>query len=236
MPITKSNFEQFYAGAGAEFKIISDLFLHGFEAYKPSPDIGFDILVTNKALSKFKGEVEFHKYLQVKSTFMVNNEVSFFLTDDEINCLICDDNVSTVFCYFKPCFDPDPQSFERGDFEPWMEDLEASYQENLYKNHFREIKREGCLTQLDFKQLQVEYFWLNNNQLRRAVNNGVFERLPDKDLYKMTVRAEDGFLYTSERGEYETMLVNEITKIYYMFNTCRGEQRLLDGDFLQAHY
>lgn len=53
MPITKENMQKFYRGAAAENIVASKALLHGFEAHKYNPDLGVDLLITNKARQKF---------------------------------------------------------------------------------------------------------------------------------------------------------------------------------------
>ena len=54
MPLSNQTFESFYMGNAAENKIMSELFFLGYEAFKLNPDIGLDILVTNKAVTAKK--------------------------------------------------------------------------------------------------------------------------------------------------------------------------------------
>ncbi len=235
MPLTKKNFENFYLGSGAEHKIISEIFLHGFEAHKFNPDIGIDLLVTNKAFCQFHDAEEISHHIQIKSTFLIDGKARFFINSEELDFLKSDKRTTTVFCYFSPIIAAEPKSFDRGDFEPWWEKEEASFMRHLYETEFREIKKEGCLSKLDFKGFNMSYIWLNNTQLNRAIDEG-FIFHSHENLYKLTI--------TERREEATTILgkkenghpIPEIKNIYYLLKNSKTSGRLYHGDFLLDHY
>lgn len=236
MPITIDNFENFYLGSGAEHKIISELFLHGFEAHKFNPDIGIDILVTNKAACHFTNEEEQQHHVQVKSTFLIKGEAIFYIKEQELNFLTADDKAVVIFCYVSPVIRAEPQSFERGDFEPWREGEIASFEQHIYDNKFRLLKKSGCLSTIDFKRFDIEYIWLNSLQLKRAITEGYIYKGDSNDLYRMVLNTdEEHGLQMKGKTELGTP-VGEIKNIYYFLKESRGRGRLASGDFLLEHY
>jgi hypothetical protein len=235
MPLTKENYEHFYLGNGAEHKIISELFLHGFEAHKFNPDIGVDLLVTNRARRQFHDAEEVSHYLQIKSTFLINNQALFFLSPAEYDFLVADEKITAVFCYFSPVITAEPKSFDRGVDEPWWESEEASFMRHLYETEFAETKKERCLSQLDFKGFEMKYFWLNSAQLKKAVEERLFTKT--KTGLNM-LKIEDGEDQSLRFVRLEERLdpAPEITNIYYLLKPSRSLGRLDSGDFLRDHY
>ncbi|PMY29434.1 hypothetical protein C1Y35_31910 [Pseudomonas sp. GW456-L14] len=236
MPITKNDFENFYLGNGAEHKIISELFLHGFEAHKFNPDIGIDILATNKAACHFLGKEEQQHHIQVKSTFLINGEAVFYINEQELDFLTGDDKAVLVLCYVSPVIMAEPQSFERGDFEPWWEGEMASFDRHIYENEFKNLKKSGCLSVVDFKQFNIDYIWLNKPQLKKAIDERYIYKSGGFDLYRMILSVNEG---GSLQIKGETDIgspVGEIRNIYYLLKNSRGHGRLASGDFLLEHY
>lgn len=68
MKISEENFKQFYFGNANECFIQSEFYSIGFEAMKASPDIGYDLYVTNCGRTKFCNEESKQFNIQVKST------------------------------------------------------------------------------------------------------------------------------------------------------------------------
>ena len=239
MPLTKENYENFYLGNGAEHKIMSELFLHGFEAHKFNPDIGIDILVTNKAFSRFKGLDEVSHHLQVKSVFLINGEASFFIDKDELSYLKNDKKAVLILCYFSPIIEAEPKSYDRGDYEPWWESQEASFMRHVYETDFQKIKNEGCLSQIDFKGFEMKYIWLNHAQIDRAIKEEFINYSHDykgKHLYKLALKDKEdegiSIIGKSEAGHP----ISEISNIYYLLKNSKSLGRLETGDFLIDHY
>jgi len=244
MPLDKNNFEQFYLGNAAEHKIMSDLFFLSLESHKLNPDIGLDLLVTNKAICQFKNAKEIQHYLQIKSTFYINNCAKFYISENELKYLRDTDDVSTVFCYITPLIEETAKSFDRGDFEPWRESLDAEGEYHLYHNNFHEIKKDGCLSALDFKGFEMKYIWLNNKQLNTSFKDGYFKKLNKKNnsdqLYYLELASDEDNMLTIVNNnttpiESET-LISEVQNLYYLFNHSQTKDRLDGGDYLFSHY
>lgn len=234
MPLTKENYENFYLGNGAEHKVMSEAFLHGFEAHKFNPDIGIDLLITNKAFCQFHKADEISHYLQIKSTFLIYDQAQFFIKKDELTYLK-EEKVTIVFCYFSPIIEAEPKSFDRGENEPWRDSEEASFMVQLYEKEFSVIKKDGCLSKLDFKSFEMNYIWLNSTQLDRAISEG-FIAYSHSDLHKLVLTSsnKEG---VSIIGKKQTgVVISEIKNIYYLLKKNRSSCRLNSGDFLLDHY
>ena len=238
MPITKQNYKNFYLGTGAEFHLMSAAFLLGYEAHKITPDVGLDILVTNKARQKFESADPINLFLQVKSTFLINGEAIFFIEKDDLDMLANDQSAVIVFCYFSPIIKADPKSFSNGfsDTE-WFEREEASWMQQLYDQEFRLIRKDGNSSSIEFKGLPIDYFWLNNQQLKRAINEGIFFACQKNTNLQTLIftRGENGSCLRDKDG-IEQNICSEIENIFYLLNGCHSDFKIKNGDFLLAHY
>lgn len=235
MPLTKDNYENFYLGNGAEHRIISELFLHGFEGHKFNPDIGIDILVTNKAFSQFHESNEAVHYLQVKATFLIDGEARFYIKESELEYLKSEDRLASIFCYFRPIIEAEPKNFDRGDFEPWWESEEASFMRHLYETEFRELRKMGCLSQLDFKGFDMGYIWLNNAQLIRAIEER-FIQPGQGEFWKLVLKSDEDDALVISGPDSDEVPVSEIENLYYMLKESKSSDRFAKGDFLVSHY
>jgi len=248
MPLDKQNYENFYLGNGAEFKIMSEIYLLGYEAAKMNPDIGIDLLVTNKARSIFKGSEEIIQYLQIKSSFLIDSEAKFSINKEEMEFLISEEKLATVLCFFMPIIAAEPKSYDRGDFEPWRESLEAELETMNYKENFRDLRKKGCLSQIDFKSFDMGYIWLNNQQMKKAIDEKYFDlkkNIKDKsEYYEIKLRIEhlefDGEKYETlnliDKNNSVGTPISEIRNLYYLFKDNYTKNRIEIGDFLQEHY
>lgn len=259
MPITSESFRNFYLGQGAELLIASEFYLHGYEASKLSPDVGADYLVTNKAWQKFAGEDPVQFYLQVKSAPVVNGEARFYLDEAELDFLLSDETICCVFVCFTPVYRGDPKSL-RSDYSDtsWLSGLEASYLSDSYQSGKMRLGDMGNR----FNRLQCQYFWLNNKQLRRAVDEKYFvqnafgkfvlpvavqeeDPLLDDDLME-AIRAAGANKHLKKHVSLQlssplakdtlSFLCAEIRDIYYLLNDCYCKDQLDSGDFLLEHY
>ena len=232
MPLDKNSYYNFYLGNCAEHYLMSELFFHGYEANKMSPDIGIDILVTNKARQYFQKEKAKLIYLQVKSTFLVNNKAVFFIKENELEFLLSDPSINTVFCFFIPKIEADPKSLKQDLSDtPWFEELEASWMCQMYAENFRDLRRNGELEVLEFKSFGFKYFWLNNAQLRKGKEEGIFVSAFN-NLVKLTVQVANSVIEIDPVGA----ICPEISNIFYLLNGCYSQDRFNEGCFAYCHY
>lgn len=237
MPLAPDNYENFFLGTAAEFRIASEVYFHGFEASKYTPDFGVDLAVTNAARVRFKGEEPSSHHLQVKATFVINNAATFYLSMQELDYLRSRPEITTVFCCVIPQLRAHPQSFDRGDFEPWRPALEAELDQLSYDRHFAALRKQhGCLSALDFKGFGFEYFWLNATQLDRSVAEQCWKILPSPDsaVAKLEVAIQDGAIELGS-PEGSLRLVGETRNLYYRLKPNASTARLDGGAFAQVH-
>ncbi|CEK38122.1 hypothetical protein [Paraclostridium sordellii] len=166
MKIDKSNYGNFYGGISCEHFIISQIFMHGYEAYKPNIDIGYDILVTNKALQMYKGVNEKNIYIQVKSIVHTGNKSRITLDKQEFDRIKSDENSVLILCIRRPSirsektFDYDYNHFMELQI---MDSIEEHVNSMLLEN-YKHLDSEQK-SNLDIKDYKYEYIWLNNKHL-----------------------------------------------------------------------
>lgn len=236
MPLGPDNYENFFLGAAAEFRIASEVYFHGFEANKYTPDFGVDLAVTNAARVRFKGEAPWLHHLQVKATCLVPGAATFHVSQDELEDLKSQPDVTTVFCCVVPHILPEPHSFSRGDFEPWRPALEADGDRQDYDERFAALKKQhGCLSAIEFKGFDFLYFWLNAAQLRRSVDEACWTPIPVGAGVTMRLRVTvvDGGLHIAT--PYGALrLVNELSSLYYLLKPNASTTKLEAGGFAQG--
>ena len=238
MPLHNLNYENFFLGNATELWIASHIYLNGFEANKISPDFGIDLMVTNAARSKFKDEELTTRFLQIKSAFFIKDQAKIYLDSEEFEFLTSRNDLSTVFCLLNPLIEGHPQSFNRGDFEPWRESLEAQLDQMTYDDHFNTKKKsDGCLSALDFKGFFMEYFWMNSSQLKKSADEFFWSDviIDSKPLKVLTIKKMDQDLQLV-KSTGESNLVREVRNIYYWLNHNESSAKLTDGAFLFDHY
>lgn len=238
MPLDELNYENFFLGNAAEYWVASQLYFHGFEAGKYSPDFGIDLVVTNAARSKFKGEELWTRFLQIKSSFLVQGAARIYVDPGELDYLASESGISSVYCFFTPRIEGEPQSFDRGDFEPWRASLEAEMDQNFYDTHFHARKQEiGCLSSFDFKGFDLDYFWMNNRQLNRSIEEGFWSDEWVKGKHLKMLRAEkveDEILLVNHVGKYP--VIRETRNIYYLYKRSKSSDKVEQGAFNFDHY
>jgi len=114
----KVNYDNLYSGIGVEYRIIGDLFLLGYEAFKMPADFGFDIIASNqKAITLQGDQQEKRKLIQVKSRkFNINHyanikksdagvrkeiPLKFWIQKDVFNKIKCTTNAYLVCCFIE---------------------------------------------------------------------------------------------------------------------------------------
>lgn len=102
MPITKDNYKNFYYGTGSEYFFISKFYMMGYEANKLNPDIGYDLLVTNKAKEIYEDQVKISFCVQVKSSIMVKEKTSFWIEMENFISLIKDPAAILLLAFYEP--------------------------------------------------------------------------------------------------------------------------------------
>ena len=185
MKIDASNYEEFYFGSACEAFIQSEFYELGYEALKTAPDIGYDLLVTNCARTKFLSEEPRQYNIQIKGKVCYKNTVKFFIKADDLEMLLNDPNgyLVCVFCYpvlsdsreeitVYRVSDPVAQGHM---FEDWADEI-LSEAEGISLKFLKEHN-------IPYVGYEKEYLWFNNAQLKRLNENGyIYDYLDNKYL------------------------------------------------------
>ncbi|WP_128095307.1 hypothetical protein [Stenotrophomonas sp. HMWF003] len=161
-----------------------------------------------------------------------------YVDPEELGYLATTPDISSVYCFFTPRIEGEPQSFDRGGFEPWRASLEAEADQNFYDTHFHLRKREtGCLSSFDFKGFDLDYFWLNNQQLIRSIDEGFWsdEWIKGKLLKLLRVQiSEDRILLINHAGKHP--VIRETRNMYYLYKRSKSSDKIEQGAFNLDHY
>lgn len=239
MPLTAQNYENFFLGAAAEYRIASEIYFHGFEATKYTPDFGIDLGVTNAAQMHLKGASARSHALQIKAAFVLNGSARFYMRGEDMTHVIGRDDMSCVFCCVTPHIQAHPQSFHRGDFEPWRSSLDAEMDQRAFDQDFAALRKQhGCLSAIDFKGFDFEYFWFNARQLKRSVDDGYWAPAAwaGEDVQHLQVVLDgDAIEIASPRGD-RLRLVPEVRNLYFLLKDNASSFKLAAGAFALDHY
>ncbi|MDP9933496.1 hypothetical protein [Variovorax paradoxus] len=234
MPINQESCESFYQGAFAEHHICSLFFLYGYEAQKVSPDVGIDLIVTNIARSRFKGEVPLRSEIQVKSVLLDASGAFASISAEELEFLSSGDHRYCVFVILHglrgSC---DPQSFERGDDPDAINavdrDLQA-FAEQLAATEGRARRRQGALSIHDFDHVELSRFWLHSSQMKRMREERVW-RLRPNGLFGLRITLEGRSVIVGE-----IRLIPELNDIRYITANCSAGGKVRKGALSMDDY
>ncbi len=174
MKIDVTNYEEFYFGSACEAFIQSEFYALGYEALKTAPDIGYDLLVTNCARTKFLSEEPRQYNIQIKGKVCYKNTVKFYIKADDLEMLLNDPNgyLVCVFCY--PVLSDSREEItvyrvsdpvaESHMFEDWADEI-LSETEGISLKFLKEHN-------IPYVGYEKEYLWFNNAQLKRLNDNG----------------------------------------------------------------
>lgn len=189
MPLTEDNFENFYRGNSAEHIVSSQVFFHGFESHKFNPDFGVDLLVTNKARQKYLGESSIELSIQVKSSLVVKERASIAIHKEEFTHLMTQTNPVLTSVLFEPEFIGEPSRHYNLDsyaqtihsMDEWLDNTWAEQQYNSQfnvpksRNKVEYLKNKKAANNLALDGYKNTIFWLNKNQLNKALDLGVLQ-------------------------------------------------------------
>lgn len=164
--------DNLYFGIGGEHYVMGNFIMRGYEAVKLSPDIGYDIHVTNKHMvMNGRQSIDESYYLQVK-TRLIRPEssdkiVTFYIENDRVNQMISDNTAILVCVMVKGVIPFD--SFSSDPLHTWDTNESSGSQYNLDKSIYSEFDIFGnfWLSNLDLKFLK------QNNYLGDDHKNGV---------------------------------------------------------------
>ncbi|MDW2800063.1 hypothetical protein RZO55_21035 [Clostridium boliviensis] len=228
MKITETNYEEFYFGNACENFIQSEFYTLGYEALKTSPDIGYDLLVTNCARTKFLKEEPKQYNIQVKGRACSESKATFYIKKDDISMLMSDDNGILICVFCHPIFSdgreniieyrvPDPVIYTHM-FEDFSRQL---FNDTAYPS--LKVLKEKNLSYVGFAR---DYIWFNNTHVRRLMNGGYFYEYEDNycisfgidEDIKYPIDQYGNRLLTSDLYENEGGYSYELSHINYMFS------------------
>ena len=223
MKITEKNFRNFYFGAAAEAYIQSELYTFGYEAFKAQPDIGYDLYVSNKALSKFLNVEEKIFNIQIKSRLVYKEETEFCLTQDDYEMLLNDTNGVLVCVLQVPNISAEKDSFAYNRDTFRMDGMECYIEETMARMFIPEEKSIS-VSEIEIKFPVVGYtrvyFWMCNAMLHRLESEGLIkEKTTDKGekLKYIIVSYEDEVISILEKSNgYGYCPVHELLNIKYL--------------------
>lgn len=234
MPVNHTNCESFYQGTFAEHHICSLFYFYGYEAQKISPDIGIDLLITNLARARFRGEDPVHAEVQVKSVLLDASGAYAAMTSEELDFLSVGEHRYCVFVLIHGLRGYlDPQSFEGG-ADPDAgnaidRDLLGCWEQQV-ADDARELRRNGALSIHDFDHAEIQSFWLHSSQMKRLRDDGKWQTWKD-GLYGLKVGWNNSCITLAD-----ITLIPELSNIRYIVENCRADARIRRGDLSMQDY
>ena len=245
MRITCNDYEKFYFGEASEKYIQSEFYSQGYEALKTSPDIGYDLLVTNCARTKFLGEPTRQYNIQVKSRVCYENTVCFFIDEEDFNCLLEDENGYLICVLCKPEISEGRENITiYRDYIPSMIDnMCEEWEKELLKNTeylSLEVLKEKRISYVGYTR---NYVWFNNAQLKRLKKENLIynkEKLETgKDNICINIDASTMTIIDKNNKPYEvetnslyqrSMIAYEQQYIKYLVECNSADNRMFEGD------
>jgi hypothetical protein len=234
MPITKSNWGNFFQGAFAEHHVCSLFYLYGYETHKVSPDIGIDLLVTNVARTRFLGEAKIIVEVQVKSAISDASGAMVAMDSDELDYLCTGDDRYCVFVIFtglRAYFDP--MSFERGDDPDAANAVDRDIW-NMWEHRAsvegRKMKSRGELSLCDFSDTDITVFWLHSSHMRRLRDGQKFVRLAE-GRFGLKIQKVNSIVYVEDLP-----LIAELRNLRFVVGKCKAHSRLREGHMTYDDY
>lgn len=217
----------------AEHIVTSQIFFHGFEAHKFNPDFGVDLLVTNKARQKFLGEISKEISIQVKSSLVVKERASIAIDKEEFAHLMKQNNPVLTFVLFEPEFIGEPsRHFHLDSYAQTLhsmdEWLEKTWADQLYNSQFNIpkskdrvefLKNKKAAGNLELNGYKSRLFWLNKNQLNKALSLGVLQEGKGNgksNYYLNLAKTDDGEWHFKSVGQSEHFPYIEISHLSYL--------------------
>lgn len=99
-------------------------------------------------------------------------------------------------------------------------------------------KQHGCLSAIDFKGFDFQYFWFNARQLKRSVDDGYWAPAAwaGEDVQHLQVALDgDAIEIASPRGD-RLRLVPEVRNLYFLLKDNASSFKLAAGAFALDHY
>ncbi|SDA53968.1 MULTISPECIES: hypothetical protein [unclassified Janthinobacterium] len=234
MPITSSNWENFFQGAFAEHHVSSLFYFYGYEAHKASPDVGIDWLITNVARGRFFDEERLNAEVQVKSALLDQSGAFVAMDADEVDFLSEGEHRYTVFVLLSELSGrTDPGSYERGDDPDASRAVDRDhmqYREMLASIEGRKLRRDGNLSIYEFNGAKLTLFWLHSAQIKRLKAGKTFVEMDTGRLGLPITVADES---VSIAG---IPLIPELHDLTYIVKSCSAGLRIRQGHMSMSDY
>lgn len=246
MKITKDSFDKFYFGEASEKYIQSEFYAQGYEALKTSPDIGYDLLVTNCARTKFLDEESRQYNIQVKSRVFYSGTVCFFINKEDFEDLLQDINGYLICVLCKPILSDGRENItifresnSERDSHIWEE-----FGRNLLIENAEYLSLEK-LKGIPYIGYEHEYVWFNNAQLKRlstekllyenngfvCINFSVSSENEDEDITLSLVDKDKNSYCIESNSLYATTIIGyEQRHIKYLVQSDVCDSSMFAGD------
>ena len=242
MKITYENYEKFYFGEASEKYIHSEFYAQGYEALKTSPDIGYDLLVTNCARTKFLREKSRQYNIQVKACVCFENLARFFIDEEDFNCLLEDKNGYLICVLCKPEI-----SYGREDITIYREQsyLPMSSMCENWKSEVLKDKEYLSFNTLKEKEIPYvgytrQYFWFNNAQLKRLKGEKLIYKNSEYNSICINVEVSSMTIIDRNNKPYEVKsnslyenakMGYEQQHIKYLVECDSSDDKMFKGDY-----
>ena len=202
MKITEENYEEFYFGNACECFIQGEFYELGYEALKTSPDIGYDLLVTNCARTKFLKEEPKQYNVQVKGRVCSENKVIFYIKKEDIKTMLEDKNSVLVCVFCHPNYSDGRENIiVHREYDPVRDShiFEDYYEQLLNEEEYPSFKKLKEYN-ISYAGFNKDYIWFNHTHLHRLMDEGYFYEY--KDNYCLAFGITENTKYPiDENGE-----------------------------------
>lgn len=234
MPITRENWEYFFQGTFAEHHVSSLFYFYGYEVQKASPDVGIDLLVTNIARTRFRGEPALNIQIQVKSGLLDQSGAFVVLPADELDFLCNGEDRYCVFVLLSNLrAKMDPGSYERGDDPDASLAIERAFMRDMEQRTAtigRDLKRQNLMSMFDFSTAEVTLVWLHSSQMSRLRDQNSWTGMSDNRL-GLNINVNETTV--SIAGDY---LISELSDLAYIVRYCKAGSRIREGQMFLSDY
>ncbi len=239
MKITIDNYENFYFGESNEKYIQSEFYSLGYEALKTSPDIGYDLLVTNCARTRFLNEKPRQYNIQVKARICYEKTVCFFIDEESFNYILNDEDgyLICVLCKPEVSIGKENITIYRDQIPTMIDQMCEDWEKEVLKTteylSLKKIKEMG----VPYVGYARNYIWFNNAQLKRLKKENLIYKNGDKiyiNIEPSSMSVVDTFgnsLTVESNGLYENAIIGfEQQHIKYLVDCDNTNNKMFAGD------
>lgn len=224
MKIDENNVGNFYVGNSNECYIQGEFYSLGYEAAKSSPDIGYDLYITNHAKEKFLNAEPKQFNVQIKSAVVpYKGKCTFYISNDDLDMIIKDTNGYLICVFCKPIFSN--RTNERTVYRDIINDsIDKSIDEHFIEEWNK--KEYVSFTELfnfciSFDGFIRDYIWFNNKHLAKLQEMEILRKTNDDKWYimfnindgAMNFINKDGTNYINHSGIGQSIISDDLFKL-----------------------